>query len=217
MNIPLAPFERNTIGACCVLALVLFFFPLLTIHVPIAGDQQLSGYEVFSKLNDVRSDMMSVSRQAPAETASDDTEQNSPRRADLPLSIRLDWLIPATIVGAFFCVIAALIGAFTDIRLVGAASAVGVALTIVGILHTMVMNSDIHAFLSKSMLPSGSSSSDGLFSGLAQGLGALISNSFQVRPDWALYSLASLLGVVAIFGYSRVLARLRLAPVEIPK
>ncbi len=40
--------ERNSIVACCALAVLLFFFPLVTIHVPIAGDQDVSGYDVFS-------------------------------------------------------------------------------------------------------------------------------------------------------------------------
>src|SRR6266436_8662879 len=46
--------ERNSIVACCALALLLFFFPLVTIHVPVAGDQDVSGYDVFSKLTEFR-------------------------------------------------------------------------------------------------------------------------------------------------------------------
>src|SRR5258708_35280634 len=42
--------QRNALVGCCVLSLLLFFFPLLTIHVPIAGEQDISGYDVFSSL-----------------------------------------------------------------------------------------------------------------------------------------------------------------------
>src|SRR6266446_9576212 len=46
--------ERNAIVGCCVLSLLLFFFPLLTIQIPIAGQQDVSGYDVFSKLTEFR-------------------------------------------------------------------------------------------------------------------------------------------------------------------
>src|SRR2546427_3122056 len=104
--------QRNSIVACCALSLLLFFFPLLTIHVPIAGDQDVSGYDVFSKLTEFREKLK------PPNTTSTSTPSSvSPRTQppDLPLSVRLGWLMPLALIIAFLSAATALITAFKAI------------------------------------------------------------------------------------------------------
>ena len=48
--------ERLGIAAILGIALLTFFFPLLVIHVPIAGDQSVSGYDVFSRVTEFQHD-----------------------------------------------------------------------------------------------------------------------------------------------------------------
>src|SRR5438552_18797514 len=106
--------ERNAIVACCVLSLLLFFFPLLTIHVSIAGDQDVSGYDVFSKLTEFREKLK------PPDTTSTSTPHNaSPRTQppDLPLSVQLGWLMPLALIIAFLSAAIALITAFKAIHI----------------------------------------------------------------------------------------------------
>ncbi len=82
--------ERNAIAGCCVLSILLFFFPLLTIHVPIAGEQDVSGYDVFSKLTEFREKLK------PPDGSQTNPYSATPRTPppDMPLSIQLGWLTP---------------------------------------------------------------------------------------------------------------------------
>lgn len=50
------------------------------------------------------------------------------------------------------------------------------------------------------------------FAGLAENIGKLMLNAFQIKPGWGIYALLVLLGLVAVLGFSRVLSRLRVAP-----
>lgn len=50
------------------------------------------------------------------------------------------------------------------------------------------------------------------FAGLAENIGALMLNAFQIKPGWGVYALLLLLGLGAVLGFSRVLSRLRVAP-----
>src|SRR5437667_10627024 len=82
--------QRNSIVACCALSLLLFFFPLVTIHVPIAGDQDVSGYDVFSKLTEFREKL-----QTPDLTsAAQNTNPRSSTMPNAPLSVQLAFLMP---------------------------------------------------------------------------------------------------------------------------
>src|SRR5438552_4825477 len=105
--------ERNAIVACCVLSLLLFFFPLLTIHVPIAGEQDVSGYDVYSKLTEFREKL-----KPPDATSQTSPYTGRPRmpRPDMPLSIQLAWLTPLAIIIAFISAAIALVSAFKAIH-----------------------------------------------------------------------------------------------------
>ena len=201
--------ERNAIVACCVLSLLLFFFPLLTIHVPIAGDQDVSGYDVFSKLTEFREKLK------PPNTKSTSTPYNaSPRTQppDLPLSVQLGWLMPLALIIAFLSAAIALITAFKAIHISRIVCVIGAACSAAAILHITIMNSDIHSWLSESMKTAQPELKNNPYAGLAQNLSALIVNAFQIKPGWGVYTLLVLLGLAAVLGFSRVLSRLRVVP-----
>lgn len=195
--------ERNTIVGCCLLSLLLFFFPLLTIHIPITGDQDVTGYDVVSKLNDFRKKL-----KPPGASSIDKMSSSS----DLPLSLRFAWLISVFLVGAFLYAAVALISAFKSVKFSGMASALGAGCSAAAILHITIMNSDIHSWLLEHAQAMQSDLKDNPFAGLAENVGALVVNALQIKPGWGVYALLVLLGLAALLGFSRVLSRLRLAP-----
>jgi hypothetical protein len=210
MNETFTPMERNSIAACCGLSILLFFFPLLTIRIPIAGDQDVSGYDVFSKLTEFREKLTpsNPGLSSPSNTAS----PRSQALQDPPLSVKLAWLILTALIAAFLSAAVTLIAAFKDVRIARATSAFGTLCCIAAILHITIMNSDIRSWLSDAMQTSHAELKDNPFAGLAETLGTLIVNAFQIKPGWALYALLLLSGVAAALGFSRVLSRLRVMP-----
>src|SRR5271154_4133172 len=109
-------FERNFIVVCCALSLI-FFFPLLTIRAPMTGDQEVSGYDVFSRVNGLREDLdrpsteqLPSTEQTPSTrppTSNGMPSAGHPKSnpgaavADLPFSVEISWLIPIFIAVAF--------------------------------------------------------------------------------------------------------------------
>src|SRR5882762_7689064 len=135
-NLAPSNIQRNAIVGCCVLSLLLFFFPLLTIHVPIAGEQDVSGYDVFSKLTEFREKLK------PPDTTSTSTPYTaSPRTPppELPLSVQFGWLIPLAIIIAFLSAAIALITAFKAFHVSRIMSVIGAACSAAAILHITIM------------------------------------------------------------------------------
>jgi hypothetical protein len=207
MNRAFTPLERKSIIACCGLSLLLFFFPLLTIHVPIAGDQDVSGYDALSKFSEFRKKLTSSS------TPSSDTTHTvdrAPLSQKVPLSVQIAWLIPTALTLAFLSAAVALVASFKDVEVTRTVCIIGVCCSAVAILHITIMNSDIQSWLSESMNTARTELKDNPFPGLAQSFGALLAIAFQIRPGWSLYALLVLLSVAAVLGFSRVLSRLRI-------
>ena len=201
--------QRNALVGCCVLALLLFFFPLLTIHVPIAGEQDVSGYDAFSKLTEFREKL-----KLPDATTSPNPQTATPRTLppDLPLSLQLGWLTPLAIIVAFVSAAIALVAAFKAIHVSRIVCVIGAACAGAAILHITIMNSDLHSWLAESMKTAQSELKNNPFAGLAENTGTLMLNAFQIKPGWAVYALLLLLGLAAVVGFSRGLSRLRIAP-----
>jgi hypothetical protein len=200
--------ERNVIVGCCVLSLLLFFFPLLTIQIPIAGQQDVSGYDVFSKLTEFREKLK------PPEGSQTNPYAATPRTPspDIPLSIQLGWLTPLAIIVAFVCAAIALITAFKAIHVSRIVCVIGAVCAVAAILHITIMNSDLHSWIAESMKTAQSELKGNPYAGLAENIGALMLNAFQIKPGWGVYALLVLLGLAAVLGFSRVLSRLRVAP-----
>ena len=200
--------ERNAIAGCCVLSILLFFFPLLTIHVPIAGEQDVSGYDVFSKLTEFREKLK------PPDGSQTNPYSASPRTPppDMPLSIQLGWLTPLAIIVAFVCAAIALVTAFKAVHVSRIVCVIGAVCAGAAILHITIMNSDLHSWLAESMKTAQSELKGNPYAGLAENISTLILNAFQIKPGWGVYTLLVLLGLAAVLGFSRVLSRLRVAP-----
>jgi len=201
--------ERNAIVGCCVLCLLLFFFPLLTIHVPIAGEQDVSGYDVFSKLTEFREKLKPPDAMSPTNPYTATPRTPPP---DMPLSIQVGWLTPLAIVIAFISAAIALISAFKAIRVSRILCVIGAVCAGAAILHITIMNSDLHSWLAESMKTAQPELKNNPYAGLAENIGTLMLNAFQIKPGWGVYALLVLLGLAAVLGFSRVLSRLRIAP-----
>src|ERR1700730_9612497 len=90
---PLTSGERRSIAVLGVIALMTFFFPLLWIHVPIAGDQTFTGDDAVSRIG-------STSPFPP----------NAGPNSSLPWSIRWFALTPIRIVVAPACALLTVVG-----------------------------------------------------------------------------------------------------------
>lgn len=223
-HLPLSNVERNAIVGCCVLSILLFFFPLLTIEFPFAGErnaivgeQDVRGYDVFSKLPELREKLIGY------DAFSKETERlkrNTNRfmyeeslvtrevhegrkwPPNMPLSIQLRWLTQLAIIMAFVSAAIALVTAFKVIRISRIVCVIGAVCAGAAILHITIMNSDLHSWLESELKRN-------LFAGLAEE-GLL--DVLQIKPAWGAYALLVLLGLAAVLGFSRVLSRLGVAP-----
>jgi hypothetical protein len=72
----------------------------------------------------------------------------------------------------------------------------------------------VHSWLTESMKSSQTQLQGNPYAGLAENLITLIVNAFQVKPGWGLYALLVPLGIAAALGFTRVLSRLRVAPMS---
>lgn len=201
----LSSLERNSIVACCGLSLLLFFFPLLTIQIPIAGDQDVSGYDVVSKLTEFREKLKPPD---PTSTSSPTARTPPP----LPLSIQLGWLLPLMLIVAFLSAAIAFIAAFKAVQVTRVMCVIGACCSAAVIVHITIMNSDIHSWLSESMKATREDLKGNPFAGLAENLSSLMVNAFQIKPGWGVFGLLFLLALAAVLAYSRILSRLRVVP-----
>lgn len=203
--------ERVVIAFLLMIGLLTFFFPLLTMSVPIIGQQSVSGYDVLSKFGDFSKNLNSGQPEASPATAPGDATGSSPEAdQEMPLSVRLAWLVPLLIFASFACAAVSLAAVFIDGKAVKFSSAIGACLGIIAILHLAIMNSDLRSWITESMgtIQGGS---DNPFAGFAQGLGAMLANSIGIGAGAGLYVLAATLLLVAALSFTRILSRVRIA------
>ena len=200
------PAENWTIGVLAGIALLTFFFPLISLRVPIAGDQTVSGYDVVSKMNNLKQSLTTPSGgqiQLPQAPAQSDLR--------LPLSVRMVWLLPILFIAAFVCALLTLVGAWMSLKASRTASTAGAVCGLGAIVYLTILNSDVHTMMQQAMTNSATDLKDNPFAGLAQTLGSLMVGAFQVKAGTGLYTLVICLAAVALITHSRLLSRIRLA------
>jgi hypothetical protein len=200
------PAENWAIGMLAGIALLTFFFPLISMHVPIAGDQTVSGYDIVSKINNLRQSLTTPSGgqiQLP----------QPPPQSDLglPLSVRIIWLLPVLIIATFGCALLALLGSWISLKASKTASAVGAVCGLGGIVYLTILNSDVHTIMQQAMTNNATDLKDTPFAGLAQTLGNLMVGAFQVKAGTGLCTLVICLAAIALIAHFRILSRIRLA------
>ncbi len=207
------PVEKWTIGLLACAALLTFFFPLLSLRVPIVGEHDVTGYDVVSKIGQFSQQVASPGSSerttgTPQPARSEDTLRG------MPISVRTAPLIALFIMGAFACALLTLLGVFFSIGTSRVASTVGALLGIAAVVHIRVMNSDLHRMLQQVMDRQAQELKDNPFAALGQALGSLMVNAFQVRPGAGLYVLMLALAVASVLVHSKILTRLRLAEAQ---
>ena len=214
----LQSFERWIIGALLAVAVLTFFFPLLSIQLPVVGNQSVSGYDCVSRTQSLHERLSSVPN-AMLRSESNTGEESPSTPADhdqppLPLSVRLSTLLPVEIFTAFASAIVAFVCCISRTRRspLKAASILGSAAALAALIHVTLINSDLHAWLDQIISAAGGARNP--FSGLARGIGTLLAGSIQIRPGTGLYVQAIALAIVTILVCSRIFEKSQ--PVQVP-
>ena len=111
---------RWLVAFLLVIAVLMFFFPLVSIHIPIVGDQEWSGYDVIAKVKDMDKRLDSIRDAGRTETPTDTRDSTSssptpsahsasPQLSDEPFSMRTLPLLPIEIGLAFIAAVLALL------------------------------------------------------------------------------------------------------------
>ena len=208
--------ERLIVALLAAIAALTFFFPLLSISLPIAGDQEVTGYDTASKIRQLTHEVRSASGHGddgkPSIKLPRPPRGNASSVATLPASVRFSWLIPVFVVGAFGCALLTVLGSLVSLPVARIASTLGTACGVLALLHLTVMNSDIHSVLNDSVQRWVGGRKENPLRGLAQTLGSvLVGGGVSLTPGAGLYVLAVSLGFAALVTHSRLLSRLHLA------
>lgn len=188
-----------------------FFFPLVSIHIPIEGNQEWSGYDLVARGRDVDHslDSMQEAGKRPellGDTGNTDLNPAEPRvptsaEVDtMPLSVQALRVIPIEIAFAF---VAAVLALFLNLnrnaaRAVTFVSLCGGIAAGVAILHLVIANSDWHVWLQNQTSAGMQSGDTNPFAGLASALAGMAINAFQLKPGVGLYVLGAALFAAGI-------------------
>jgi hypothetical protein len=93
--------ERWLTLSMATLGLLMFFFPLLVIQAPLVGEQDVSGYDIFSKVRQFSKQVDRSSSEPERSHTPPDASRPRPPELGLPLSLRVAWLIPVNVKAAF--------------------------------------------------------------------------------------------------------------------
>ena len=205
--------ERCTVGTLAVIAALTFFFPLFTIHIPIVGDQDVTGYNTASRIRQLTEQVRSATGHGQEGKPSIKLPKlpgaKSGATSKVPLTIRFSWLVPVCIIGAFACAVLTLVGAFVSWRVSKLASALGAVLAVLALLHLTAMNSDIHTLLQDTLALGSAGHKANPLAEFARSVGSALVGALQLTPGAGLYVLAIALGLAALLAYSRVIQRMR--------
>jgi hypothetical protein len=200
--------ERLALRAAAGIALLMFLFPLVSYHVPIAGTQDISGYDLFSKTRQFSDQVNTQTKNTPA-AHTEPVNQREEQHTDpgVPFSMEAAWLIPLWVTAAFICAFLLLVGTFTNATLPHLASVVGTVAGLIAVVHLLILNSDMHTWMAASMKTSQQELAGNPFAGLANTLSSMMLNAFAVKPGSGLYVLVGSLAVAAVLCQSRLLTK----------
>ncbi len=190
-----SPLEKAFTAMFAVIALLMFFFPLLVIQAPIVGEQDVSGYDIFSKVNQFRGQVHQspAEPQSQPETPPSRNKQEPSPETPMPFSLKIAWLIPINVTAAFLLAAIAGIGTRVSVRASGTAALLGTVLAVGTILHISIANSDMHSWIQASLKTSSEDLKDNPFAAVAEQFG----------------NLAACLLITTFIAKSRILTRLR--------
>jgi hypothetical protein len=168
---------------CCGLALLLFFFPLQVVEDSAGGRQQpvlsLTGYDAVLRLVDALN------------TGAPDI---APQNSDSTLVVA-DWLTSFAFLAAFVFSGVALVAAAKNKRVARILCLFGFCSSVVAILYTG--NLAISAKTAEPLPP------PGLARDIMADIVKHVEKSLTVKPGWAAYALAALLGLGVLFTFMR--------------
>jgi hypothetical protein len=202
--------ERWIAGALFTVALLAFFFPLASLELPVVGKIEASGYDFLSKSRQFEDRLGNLNNQ----TSEGGTE--APPRAEaphairpFPVSIQTIPLLPIEILGSFGLSAVALLLCIAGTSRGGVklASTIAGVLGIGSILHIVIADSDLHAWIQAQMQTDTNAMRDNPFAALAQNIGSLIANAVHFRPGSGLYALAASVSVGALLLHSGLIFR----------
>jgi hypothetical protein len=209
--------ELWTTTSLLIVALLTFFFPLLTIQIPLMGTQYVSGYDIFSKTRQFENQLSSISggSKRPRAGERQPSDQPSPTLSipqnpehPFPLSVQFAPLVPIEVTLAFVSCLVALLASYWGMTASKVAATVGAVSALGATVHVIAINSGLHTWLQEPMPLSLNGGNP--FAGFAQQLGKVLASRIQIIPGVGLYVLAVALVLVALAYHSRLLARLRL-------
>ncbi len=215
--------ERVLVALLAAVAALTFFLPLFSIQIPFAGEQPVTGYESASKINQL------VQRVRSASGHGEDNQKPSIKlpkmpkgepgqpgaESQLPVSVRVAWLIPVFIILAFACSLLTLLGSLVSLAVSKWASALGTICGVLALVHLAALNSDIHSVL-EDALQKGTGASRNPLAGLAQAIGGALIGNLDLKTGAALYVLSATLALAALLAFSRILSKFSLKVVTTP-
>jgi|SRR6516225_11488796 len=185
--------QRSSIAVLLGIALLMFFFPLLDIHVPVAGDQSVSGYELFSKMTEFRHNFdANASATIPTdEVSSPSTTAAKPLSLDMPLSLQFARLVPLFIFAAFTSAALALVALLNHQEAIKMLLLGGGCFGILTIVDVAIIDSDMRTWMTQSL-------ADNLKDNPFAAFGTLVANSFHLDVGAGLYMLTGCLLLAAL-------------------
>jgi hypothetical protein len=194
--------EAWALALLACLALLMFFFPLASMRVPVAGNQNqpVHGYEVESKLYTFRDGL--------ASGISSRSHHAGDIMRGLPLTVRLAWVAPVLILAAFGGAVLTLWGAFHNLALARKGSTIGASCGIAAVAYITAMNFSAHAMLQTFMDGHTVAPRDPAFGVLVQPA-VIHLDALHVHAGVGLYILVVWLAAAAWVAHSRVLASVR--------
>jgi len=174
-----------------------FFFPLLTVQVPLFGTQDFSGYDLVHRPEAFDRTAKAIDQGtagAPQERGGE-----APAAADsvMPWSVENLQLVPLEVFFAFGLSLAAFVLCVFERRIARFAAALGAVLAVAAVLHLTVANSDLHSWMSQKL--ASAPKDDNPFAGLIAGMASMALAAFQIKAGVGLYGLAASLTLASIF------------------